>query len=176
MRRSLRRLGAVVEVTLSRARRLELLDCIRVRLFTVAVPAGGCHHCPPRALLLDSRDGRRVRTAAGLLLPTTPAARRSRDVRATDTWPPVSSLRSRTLVWRLAMDSGAGGLEELDRVAGGVLEQDLPAARPADDVVAERQAGRPQPIDLGPDVLDDEMDAVPASRLRRSAIGHRPPG
>ena len=32
---------------------------------------------------------------------------------------------------------GAGGLEELDRVAGGIVEQDLPAARAADDVVAE---------------------------------------
>src|SRR3954463_909190 len=74
------------------------------------------------------------------------------------------------------MDSGAGGLEELDRVAGRVLEQDLPAAWPADDVVAERQGGGPQPVDLGADVLDDEVDAVPASRLWRSAIGHRPPG
>jgi hypothetical protein len=34
-------------------------------------------------------------------------------------------------------------LEELDRVAGGVLEQDLLAARPADDLVAERQPRGP---------------------------------
>src|SRR4051794_38711109 len=34
-------------------------------------------------------------------------------------------------------------LEELDRVAGGILEQDLPAARPADDLVAKRQPRGP---------------------------------
>src|SRR5215210_3308990 len=82
----------------------------------------------------------------------------------TDTWPPVSSLRSRTLVRRFSTDgiglssfqvlgcerplarsparvSGAhapAGWEEPDRVAEGILEQDLLAARPADDVVAER--------------------------------------
>src|SRR5215203_2086972 len=72
--------------------------------------------------------------------------------------------------------SGAGGLEELDRVARGVFEQDLPAAGAADDVVAERQAGGPQPLDLGRDVVDDEVDAVPASRLRGAAVWHRAAG
>jgi len=67
--------------------------------------------------------------------------------------------------------SGAGGLEELDRVARGVLEQDLLAARPADDVVAEGQARGPQPLDVGRDVLDDEVDAVPS--LPAPACGRR---
>jgi len=44
MRRSLRRIGAVVQITLTCARRLKSLDCIRVSRFTVAVPAGLCHH------------------------------------------------------------------------------------------------------------------------------------
>jgi len=34
-------------------------------------------------------------------------------------------------------------------IAGGIVEQDLPAARPADDVVAEAHPGRAQPLDLG---------------------------
>ena len=43
-----------------------------------------------------------------------------------------------------------GGLEQLDRVARGILEQDLLAARPGDDVVAETSdrppsAARPRP-------------------------------
>src|SRR5688572_10170455 len=54
-----------------------------------------------------------------------------------------------------------GGLEDLDRVARGVVHQDLAAAGPADDVVAERQPGGAQPLDLGRDVIDDEVDAVP---------------
>src|SRR3954452_2973731 len=111
-------------------------------------------------------------------------------ISVTDIWPPVSSLRSRTLVRTFSADigwappwsgferpcSGAGGLEELDRVAGGVLEQDLPAARPADDVVAEGQARGSEPVALGRDVLDDEVDAVPAAGLRGAAVGHRSPG
>src|SRR3954469_24886373 len=68
--------------------------------------------------------------------------------------------------------SRAGGLEELDRVAGGVLEQDLPPAGPGDDVVAECQAGGAQAVDLIRDVLDDEVDAVPAARLRGAPVGH----
>src|SRR4051812_36684606 len=80
MRRSLRRLGAVVQIPLTRARRLESLDCIRVCLFTVAGPAGLCHHCPPRPLSLSSRDGRRVRTAGGLRLHTTTAGTERRDI------------------------------------------------------------------------------------------------
>ena len=37
-------------------------------------------------------------------------------------------------------------MEELDRVAGGIVEQDLPAAGAADDVVAKRQPGGAQAL------------------------------
>src|SRR5215208_491304 len=78
--------------------------------------------------------------------------------------------------WNAGGHLRAGGLEELDRVAGRILEQNLLAARTGDDVVAERQPGGAEPFDLGRDVLDDEVDAVPASRLRGAPIRHRPPG
>ena len=42
----------------------------------------------------------------------------------------------------------AGGLEQLDRVAGGIVEQDLLAARARDDVVAKRQPRGAQPLHL----------------------------
>src|ERR687892_1382768 len=72
--------------------------------------------------------------------------------------------------------SGAGGLEELDHIAGGVLQQDLTAAGTADDVVAEAQAGLAESGDLGGDVADDEVDAVPAAGPRLGSIGHRSSG
>src|SRR4051812_18812756 len=72
--------------------------------------------------------------------------------------------------------SGGRWLEKLDRVAGGIVDQYLLAARSADDVVAEAQAGGAQPLHLASDVLDDEMDPVPAPRRGCAAVGHRPPG
>ena len=54
--------------------------------------------------------------------------------------------------------SGAGGLEQLDDVAGGVFEQDLAAAGAGDDVVAEAHSGLAEPSYLGGDVGDDEVD------------------
>src|SRR3954454_2219281 len=71
------------------------------------------------------------------------------------------------------ISSGTGRLKQLDRIAGGVLEEDLLAAGPVDDLVAERHAGRAQPLDVGGDVVDDEVDAIPAPWLWRSAIRHR---
>src|SRR3954471_23752721 len=56
--------------------------------------------------------------------------------------------------------SATGGLEELDRIARGVVEHDLPAARPADDVVAEGHSGAAQAGDVAVDVIDDEVEAV----------------
>ena len=50
---------------------------------------------------------------------------------------------------------GAGRLEELDRVAGGIVEQDLLAAGTAHDVVAEGQPRGAQPVDLAGEVLHD---------------------
>ena len=75
--------------------------------------------------------------------------------------------------WLIAL--GAGRLEELDDVAGRILEQDLLAAGPFDDVVAERRAGVAEPGDLGVDVVDDEVDAVPAAGSGLGAVRHRPP-
>ncbi len=67
--------------------------------------------------------------------------------------------------------SATGGLEELDDVAGRVLEQDLLAAGSFHDVVAERRAGVAEPSDLGVDVVDDEVDPVPTSR---AGLSRRP--
>src|SRR5215831_16431078 len=66
------------------------------------------------------------------------------------------------------------GLEEFDDVAGGVLEQDLFAAWSFEDVVAEQSPGVAETGDLGIDVVDDEVDAVPAARRRLGAIRHWP--
>jgi hypothetical protein len=57
-----------------------------------------------------------------------------------------------------------GGLEELDRVPGRVVDEDLLPAGPGDDVVAEPEACGAEALDLGVDVVDDEVDAVPAAR------------
>src|SRR4029077_14866935 len=67
-------------------------------------------------------------------------------------------------------------LEQLDRIARWVLEQDLRAAGPLDDLVAEPNAGSSQPLDLRVDVVDEEVNSIPAARLRPATIGHRPPG
>ena len=69
-------------------------------------------------------------------------------------------------------------MEELDHVAGGILEQDLSAAGAREDVVPEAAAGRTQARDLGLDVgafracLDDPAtlarvgeDVAAASRV-----------
>jgi hypothetical protein len=67
-------------------------------------------------------------------------------------------------------------LEELDRVARGVVEQDLPAARAADDLVSELDVGGTEPFDLGVDVVHDKVDAVPAARFGFPSVGHRSAG
>src|SRR5262245_19096998 len=70
---------------------------------------------------------------------------------------------------------GGGELEELDDVAGGVQEQDLLATGSLDDVVAEPCPGVAEAGDFGIDVVDDQVDAVPAAGTRLDAIRHRPP-
>src|SRR5215218_8343019 len=102
-----------------------------------------------------------------------PAARHLRRRR-----PPDSSLRRRTSCEALVRTSrsGSGGLEELDRVAGGIVEQDLLPAWAGDDVVAERQPRGAEPFDFAGEVLDDQMDAVPAAGLWCAPVGHRPSG
>jgi hypothetical protein len=67
-------------------------------------------------------------------------------------------------------------LEELDRVAGGVVEQDLLAARAGDHVVAEAQSGGPQPFDLSGKIVDDQVNAVPTAGVGGAAVGHRSSG
>src|SRR5439155_26212184 len=74
-------------------------------------------------------------------------------------------------------DVGApGGLEQLDDVAGGVFEQDLQSAGAGYDLIAKFRPGRLEPLDLACEVLDDELNAVPAAGTRASAVGHRTAG
>src|SRR4029079_9891929 len=70
--------------------------------------------------------------------------------------------------------SAAGRLEQLDDVAGRVLQEDLLSAGPLHDVVAERRARATQSSNFRVDVVYDEVDAVPAPRARLGAVGHRP--
>jgi hypothetical protein len=72
--------------------------------------------------------------------------------------------------------SACGRLEHLDQVAGGILHQDLLAAGAGHDVVAERHAVRSEPVDLGVDVGDDEVDPVPPPGSGLLAVGHGTPG
>src|SRR5262245_17079592 len=58
-----------------------------------------------------------------------------------------------------------GRLEDLDRVAGGILDEDLLASGAGHDVVAEAEPGGAEPFDLRRDVLHHELDPVPAARL-----------
>src|SRR5918996_1614056 len=67
-------------------------------------------------------------------------------------------------------------LEELDRVAGGIFEQDLLPSRAGDDVVAEVHPFGSETLDLGRDVVHHELESVPAARLRLAAVRHGPPG
>src|SRR5215208_6523627 len=69
--------------------------------------------------------------------------------------------------------SGAGRLEALDRVARGVLEQDLTAAPPGDDVVTEAGPTLLQRLDLAREVHDLDLETIPAPGLRTAAIRHR---
>ena len=70
-------------------------------------------------------------------------------------------------VWRSRTDSSASSwLEQLDRVAGRILQEDLLAAGSRDDVVAECHSGAAQTVDLGFDVVDEQMNAVPPARAR----------
>jgi len=65
-------------------------------------------------------------------------------------------------------------LEQLDRVPRRILEQDLPASGAGHDLVAKADAGTLRARDLSGDLLDDEVDPVPAvagSRFATSGIG-----
>src|SRR5262245_15479813 len=93
------------------------------------------------------------------------------------TMPHASSARVGSVCFAIAVSfvrSTQRGLEELDDVAGGVLEQDLLAAGSLQDVVAEPGARVAQARDFGVDVVDDQVDAVPAAGARLGAVRHRP--
>jgi 3-carboxy-cis,cis-muconate cycloisomerase len=74
--------------------------------------------------------------------------------------------------------ASGSGLEQLDQVAGRVGEQDLPAAGARDELAAERQPGGTQPVDLGLQVVHDQVDPVAAGTggLRRRGPGARAGG
>src|SRR5262249_11718800 len=70
--------------------------------------------------------------------------------------------------------SSAPWLEQLDRGAGGIVDDDLRGSRSRHDLArAERHARSPQPSDLRLQILHLEVDAVPAARCLMPAIGER---
>src|SRR5262245_28013749 len=91
---------------------------------------------------------------------------------ATGTW----WARLRSVTGARGTERGRRGLEQLDRIARRVVEHDLPTSGARHDLVAEGDAGVAETPDLGPDVANDQMNAVPAPRTRTAAIRHRPPG
>jgi hypothetical protein len=68
---------------------------------------------------------------------------------------------------------GGERLEQLDRIARRVLEQDLPDAHAGDELVAEAGALGTQLVDGGGKARDLQGDPVPASGFRQRAVGHR---
>src|SRR5215204_3920493 len=64
------------------------------------------------------------------------------------------------------------GLEKLDGVAGRVLEQDLLSASALDDLVAEVRPSIAHSLDFAGEIIDLELDAVPAARLGLTSVGH----
>src|SRR5687767_9615088 len=77
--------------------------------------------------------------------------------------PPLSGGQRPSFPW---------GFEQLDQVACGILEQDLPAALTGDDVVAEVRPGAAQGLNLAGEVFDLELDPVPAARLGAPPVRH----
>src|SRR2546428_6252338 len=73
-------------------------------------------------------------------------------------------------------ESASGGLKELDRISRRIVEEDLLPAGSGDDLAAESHARRAKAHDLGLDVVDDEVDAVPAARAGPRAVRHRTSG
>ena len=65
----------------------------------------------------------------------------------------------------------AGGLEELDGIARGIVDQDLAAAPPRDHLASEARSGCAQRLDLALQVRDFELDAIPAPGLGAAAAG-----
>src|SRR6059058_2266166 len=66
----------------------------------------------------------------------------------------------------------ACGLEELDGVAGGIVEHDLLAAGTTDHGAAEHHTGGAKALYFGVDVVDDQVDAVPSAGTGLTTVGH----
>ena len=67
-------------------------------------------------------------------------------------------------------------MEEFDRVAGRILEEDLGASGSVDHVVAERRARIAEPGDLRLEVIHLEHETVPPTGGGFAAVRHRPCG
>ncbi len=63
-------------------------------------------------------------------------------------------------------------LEQLDEVARWILEQDLLPANTLSNFVPKAAASRREPGDVGVQVLNNEVDTVPAARCLLLARGH----
>ena len=63
-------------------------------------------------------------------------------------------------------------LEEFDRIACRVVEQDLFAAVANNNIIAEVRPGLAQRLDFAGKVRDLELNPVPAARLWRTTIRH----
>jgi len=71
--------------------------------------------------------------------------------------------------------SSAGGRKEFDEIAGRIFEQDLWATGSGDDVVAEPQSGGAEPGHLGGEVVDHQLDAIPAAGGGLATVRHWSP-
>src|SRR5207237_1221308 len=63
-------------------------------------------------------------------------------------------------------------LEELDRIPGRVVDQDLSAADSRHDVIAEADAGSAQPFNGFGEIRDFDREPVPAPGFGQPAVGH----
>ena len=65
-------------------------------------------------------------------------------------------------------------LEQLDRIAVGILDLDLFAARTRLQVVPKMEAGFLQGLDERWKIVDPKHDTVPSARFLLLAVRHRP--
>src|SRR6266550_6049790 len=69
-----------------------------------------------------------------------------------------------------------GRLEQLDRIARWIFQENLLAARPSHDIVPKLQTSSAQLFSFRGEVFDDEFDAVPSAWSWSGPVGHRTPG
>jgi len=65
------------------------------------------------------------------------------------------------------------GLEQLDRIAERIVENDLRATRPGNDVVPELESGATEALDFRGQIFHLNMNTVPTAGDRFATIGHR---